>query len=529
MANDVRFGKFRFDRDAGVLYRQAELVQVPPRALAVLDCLIAGRGDVVTKEQILGAAWPDSFVAEDSLTHAISVLRGALGDDPKKPEFIQTVPRRGYRFVATLPAEGREVPSDAGDKKKRAALPLLAAAVIAAVAMLWTGWTGDDVSAPESGYERIRRLALAVEVAEGTDFDVSAVRAALAERIESHTGLAVVVADDAAGPTLSVMFERVGDRVQIAARVRGGADDRRWWGQDWNLPIGLYRDDDFATSLVSRLQFLLDVVHADSAVRGSTNIDAMIMAVHGADLLLGAAQQDLLLFLEAAADLRRAFELDPNFTRARAGEIAVVIEAEEWRNLTPQEFEDAANYIARALETDPDDPVVHIAAALLAKLRGDYAGWAAELDETLTLAPSLFWIYMSRAELEHEMGQDEVALTTATRGVAHDPYLPSMLGRLIDVQLWLGDSDAAEETLDTLAAIDVTEDGKGGYWSGRSRFRILVARGDVVTAEAELLALRRVWGNAQWIHLMEADFYEKQGNAEAADAARARLESLRRE
>jgi len=523
MSDDVRFGKFRFDRDAGVLYREAELVQVPPRALAVLDCLIAGRGDVVTKERILETAWPDSFVAEDSLTHAISVLRGALGDDPKKPEFIQTVPRRGYRFVAALPARG-DVVADTGEKKRRAALPILAAAVIVAVATLWAGMTGRQGPAPAAGYERIQRLVLVIEAGDAVEIDTAATRDLLAERIERDTGLGVVAAAGEAGATLSVRFERIAGRLQITARVRDAAG-QRWWGQRWNMPVELYADDLFAQSLLSRLQFLLDVVSANSTVRGASSREAMVKAVHAAELLLGDAQYDLHLADQAAADLRRAVDLDPEFMRARAGWIAVRAEAMEWRDWTTQEREDAERDIVLALEEEPADPLIHIAAALLAKLRGDLDRMRSELDAAVTLSPSLFWIYMIRAELEHQMGFDDLALTTATRGVAFDPYLPSMLGRLIDVHLWREDPDAAEETLSTLAAID----GEGGYWSGRSRARILLARGDLVGAEAQLLALREDWANALWIHAELATFYAQQGNAAAAEAATARLESLLRE
>ncbi len=529
MAKDVRFGKFRYDADAGVLYRQAELVQLPPRALAVLGCLIAAGGDLVTKSKILETAWPDSYVAEDSLTHAISVLRGALGDDPKNPDYIQTVPRRGYRFVASLPgasgseAEGNSAAKDSGGSWRWWRLAGGVGLALTA-ATVWMTSSGGLGPAPAAGYERIGRLALTLEVRESDRLDAAATRELLADRIERDTRLVVVEPDDDPDATLRVVFEHVDDRLRVAARVRGAPDGANWWGQDWDLPVAMYTDTDFARSLLSRLQFLLDLTSEYSTLRGSTSREAMLLGVQAGDLLLGAAQRDLHRAEEAANVLRRALDLDPDFARARAGRVAIRAEAADWRPWTAEELALAEQDIAAALAGDPDDPVVHIARALLARLQGDLGQMRASLDEAETYGPSIFWIYMIRAELEHAMGFDDLALATARRGVSLDPYLPSMLGRLIDVQLWRADLAAAALTLDTLTALDAE-----GYWSGRSRARLLQARGDFAGAEAALLLLRERWANALWIHQELASFYTARGNAAAAEAATARLQALVRE
>ena len=93
---------------------------VKPKTMAVLERLIAGRGDVVTKESLLNHVWPNMVVSERVLTDAVHELRRAFSDDSKAPSFIQTIPRRGYRLVADvetleiaaarLSASGRGVP-----------------------------------------------------------------------------------------------------------------------------------------------------------------------------------------------------------------------------------------------------------------------------------------------------------------------------------------------------------------------------------------------------------------------------------
>ncbi len=97
----VAFGPFRFVPGDG-LWRHGQPVALPPRALAVLTALLATPGTVVSKQNLMNAAWPGTFVTESSLLEAIGLLRDALGDDRRRPTYIQTVHRRGYRFIASI-------------------------------------------------------------------------------------------------------------------------------------------------------------------------------------------------------------------------------------------------------------------------------------------------------------------------------------------------------------------------------------------------------------------------------------------
>ena len=102
----IGFGAYRYDSESRLLYRGDEEILLPPRVVAVLESLLKRPGKIVPKEDLLASAWEGAFVGEDSLTQAISQLRQALGDDPQRPIYIQTIPRRGYRFIAEV--RGRE-------------------------------------------------------------------------------------------------------------------------------------------------------------------------------------------------------------------------------------------------------------------------------------------------------------------------------------------------------------------------------------------------------------------------------------
>ena len=101
----VYFGPFRLDVSEGLLSREGEEVRLPPRALAILRHLVERAGRIASKQALMDVAWKDAHVSETSLTEAIGLIRQALGDDPQKPDFIQTVHRRGYRFIAPITTE----------------------------------------------------------------------------------------------------------------------------------------------------------------------------------------------------------------------------------------------------------------------------------------------------------------------------------------------------------------------------------------------------------------------------------------
>src|SRR6185369_11860678 len=92
-----QFGPFRIDTRNRQLLRENEVVALKAKAIDTLLLLIESRGDVVEKNELMQRLWPDSFVEESNLTQNIYTLRKALGGD-----YIETVPRRGYRFVAEV-------------------------------------------------------------------------------------------------------------------------------------------------------------------------------------------------------------------------------------------------------------------------------------------------------------------------------------------------------------------------------------------------------------------------------------------
>ena len=145
----VHFGPFAFDPSTGDLTSDGAQQRLAPQVAAVLDLLIRRPGEVVTRGELRDALWPDTTVEFDQgLNFCIRQLRMALSDDAAQPKYIETLPRRGYRFVGQLvPREVRETtgvvpvltdPVFAGPPRYSASLAARLTFVVAVVAILAT-------------------------------------------------------------------------------------------------------------------------------------------------------------------------------------------------------------------------------------------------------------------------------------------------------------------------------------------------------------------------------------------------------
>ncbi|HEU4934858.1 MAG TPA: winged helix-turn-helix domain-containing protein [Vicinamibacterales bacterium] len=106
------FGEFELDVEAGELRRKNRRLKIQPQPFKLLLLLVRKRGALVTREQIRGELWPDgTFVDFDqSVNFSIKQIRDVLGDEADRPLYIETVPRRGHRFIAPISTPGQQPP-----------------------------------------------------------------------------------------------------------------------------------------------------------------------------------------------------------------------------------------------------------------------------------------------------------------------------------------------------------------------------------------------------------------------------------
>lgn len=104
-AQQLRFESFLFDPVNQCLWNSEQMINLGPKAFAVLSYLITHPGRLVTKEELLQAVWPDVCVTDSVLKVRVGEVRKALDDPVQDPRIIETLHRRGYRFIATVMPE----------------------------------------------------------------------------------------------------------------------------------------------------------------------------------------------------------------------------------------------------------------------------------------------------------------------------------------------------------------------------------------------------------------------------------------
>jgi DNA-binding winged helix-turn-helix (wHTH) protein/TolB-like protein/Tfp pilus assembly protein PilF len=165
MNNDIQhpyeFEDFRLDRVRGVLFRGEEVVNLTPKAVEILRLLVEKRGEIVSKDEIFAKVWPDSFVEEANLSHHIFKLRKALGETEER-KLIETVPKRGYRFVGELHTDKPlEIPNVARKKTMRLWIVAIVAVVLILITISWYFYSRRDATSPEAVTVRdIRSIAV---------------------------------------------------------------------------------------------------------------------------------------------------------------------------------------------------------------------------------------------------------------------------------------------------------------------------------------------------------------------------------
>jgi len=132
------FGPYRIDTVERLLQRGDETIPLTPKAADTLLALVSNSGRILEKDELIKIVWPDTFVEEGALARNISALRKALGDDAESSEYVETIPKRGYRFIATVRAVSAGAPPEAVEpvKKRHSPSPWIVWAVAGVVLIL---------------------------------------------------------------------------------------------------------------------------------------------------------------------------------------------------------------------------------------------------------------------------------------------------------------------------------------------------------------------------------------------------------
>lgn len=423
-----RAGALTFDRVEDRLWCDGKPLMLTGKPLGVLRALLERPQALVTKEALLDLVWSGVIVSESVLTTAIKELRQAIGDDARAPRFIQTVHRRGYRFLievetsATLPdqdraappSEAAPIPLPAPDYTRRPAMWGGAALLMLAAAALLLWWLNGPlqsasrpVAVPASATEPIVAKSIAVLpfddfsaggdqrwFAEGLTEEVTNSLARLPDlRVTSRIAAAHAKqrGDDipalARSLNVSAILEgsvrRDGGRVRVTAELVRASDGTTLWSEtvDRSEQDVISIQEQIAVAIASALRTVMDPAQLRAMVGvGTRSVEAYQAYLRG--LALGEqqlAQGDVEKARAAAAAFEDARRIDPGFARAhwQAAQSWYGRETRVDANAKPRQVSDEERlrgYITRidaaiATSRDPVDLLQYRAARALTEVR----------------------------------------------------------------------------------------------------------------------------------------------------------------
>lgn len=344
-----QFGPFVADRLGYRVVRGGAVVELTPKLLDLLFHLVDRPGVLVTKEELLDALWPDANVTDNALTQAVSELRQALGDDAGDPQFIKTVARRGYRFIAQV------APIDAAPPSLSPAFrdTLSPAATSDAIAVLdFNNVTGDADSA-----------WLSAGIAETVTSDLRGLgrfrvvdRERVAEAERRSNGSFQRAAAELEAPLVVVgSFQQQGDRIRITARIVNVQTGEAEADAKVDGPIAeiFELQDRIVTQFSKELGMAATIVARRATSSETPSLGAYRAFTEG---WLQLEALDTRQIPGAVASFERAIELDPRYALAHTGLASAQLAAyEETRsdNAPARDLLDAAiGHARRAVALD---------------------------------------------------------------------------------------------------------------------------------------------------------------------------------
>jgi DNA-binding winged helix-turn-helix (wHTH) protein/Flp pilus assembly protein TadD len=394
------FGPFRLQPEEGRLQRDGLLVPLTPKAFAMLLVLVSHSGRLVDKDVLMQELWPDAFVEEGNLTFTMSVLRKALDDSARAARYIETVPKRGYRFIAPV----RE----------------------------------SDVTNPVKSVAVLPFLNLGS--ADGSQYLAAGIQDALIDELARNGSLHVISRTSSMGATrplaafaralrLDAVVEGsalLDDRVHLEVSLTDPFDDQPLWTQSYERSL---RDVASWQSEVART--IAQQIDAAPASRGyATSQDRAVAPEAHAAYLRGRyywhQSFTASAFQSAIRHFRQALDLDSGYARAWAG-LANCFSAMAVQAMLPPEegWSEAKHAAKQALALEPSLAEVHVSmAAVQLFFEWNWASTERALQSALDLSPSYSPAHALFTHYAAARGWTHYAIASARRALDLDPMSP---------------------------------------------------------------------------------------------------------
>lgn len=418
-----RFGEYTLDAREHHLLRDGIQVELRPKAFETLLYLVTHQGHTASKNELLEAVWPGTFVSDAVLTHCIAEVRQALLDDARAPRYVKTLPKVGYAFIAPVrqAADGLSVaPAPAAFLHAAPRQPPTSAIAVLPFANL-SADPDNEYLCDGLSEELINGLSKVPElrvVAHSSSFAFKGMDTDVRE-IGRQLGV---------GSVLEGSVRKSGDRLRISAQLIDTAGGFHAWCEQYERRLDDVFDlqDDISRSVLAALKIELLKGGPSPAARHMTgSIDAYLLYLEGRYFwhrrFAGHLEKAMRCF-------ERAMEADPSFAAAHCGLADSFSSLGIWAFKPAHEvFPRAAALAKRALELEPALADGHGSMALVHMFYDwDWPSAERELARAVSLNPGSALVHIWAAHYLAIVGRFDEALAETQHAQSLDPLSPSL-------------------------------------------------------------------------------------------------------
>lgn len=414
----IRFGVFQADARSGELRRDGVRVKLQEQPFQVLVLLLERPGEVVTREELTQRLWPDNtFVDfERGLNKAINRLREALKDNAEKPRFIETLPHRGYRFIAPVDGAGVDFANVARIRGSR--LPQPTPRIDSLAVLPLDNLSGDPTQEYFSD-GMTEELITAIS-------KISTLRVISRTSVMRYKGarksLSAIARELRVDALVEGSVSRSGEKVRITAQLIHAADDRHLWSERYERAIGdiLQMQADIAENIASQIHKLVDPQDRPAAPARKVHPPAYEACLKGIFFRDKMTPVDL---TKSIAYFNQAIALDPGYAQAYANLSQAYFYLGLFGMGPPNElFPKAKAKAVRALELDEHVAAAHNALAVIHILYDwDWASAEAECKRATQLNPNDSVTHVHFADYMSIRARHDEAIAEYKLGLELDP------------------------------------------------------------------------------------------------------------
>lgn len=367
----LRFGPFELDTRNGELRRDHALVRLPPQPLRILVSLASHAGELQTREEIRNLVWKgETFVDfELGLNYCLNQIRKALGDDAHSPHFIETVPRRGYRFIAPVQTLAKDGPGEMPAAPSVAVLPFANLSSNRSNAFFGDGLADEIITA----------------LTHVPGLRVTARTSSFAFR-DKQEDVREIGARLGVGTLLEGSVQRFDNRIRVSAQLVSVADGFHLWSRHFDCKATdlFLIQDEISRAIADALKVRLTLSRVS---RPTSNLKAYNCWLKARHFRYG---ENLEVLAKCRASLDEAIALDPQFPEPYISLAEYLLGISQLGIVHPCEAAaEGRKAIGKALELDDSSGELY---ALSGAYRGwidfDWSGARADFDRALELTPA---------------------------------------------------------------------------------------------------------------------------------------------